>query len=122
LKNYKKYSYYAAANCQGHEVQDQGQGQGLDVQGQGQGLHKVSLRRLEAKAMASRTSSLVNYLLSLMKHAALLASYLSGLQVFWRDRIQCTRNGQTLSSYNRLCSGIIQGIVIRPILFVVYIA
>jgi len=41
-----------------------GQGQGLDVQGQGQGqgkgLHKVSSRRLEAKAMASRTSSLLS--------------------------------------------------------------
>jgi len=37
-----------AANCQGLEVQDQGQGQGLDVQGQGQALYKVSSRRLEA--------------------------------------------------------------------------
>jgi len=64
LNNYKKYSYNAAANCQGLEVQDQGQG--LDVQGQGQGLdvqglHKVASRRLEAKAMASRTSSLLIY-------------------------------------------------------------
>jgi len=37
------------------------------------------------------------------------------------DRIQCTRIGQTLSCYNRLCSGIIQESVIGPLLFVVYI-
>jgi len=30
-------------------------------QGQGQGLHKVSSRRLEAKNMASRTSSLTKH-------------------------------------------------------------
>ena len=44
----------------GTSVKHQGQvqGQGLDVQGQGQGLQKVSSRRLEAKAVASRTSSL----------------------------------------------------------------
>ena len=45
----------------GLDVRGQGQGQGLDVQGQGQGqgLQKVSSRRLEAKAVASRTSSLL---------------------------------------------------------------
>jgi len=40
---------------------------------------------------------------------------------FLSDRIQCTRIGQTLSSYNQLCSGIIQESLISPLLFVVYI-
>ena len=51
---------------QGHDVQGQGlglQGQGLGPQGQGpgpqgQGHDQLSSRRLEAKAMASRTPSL----------------------------------------------------------------
>ena len=41
-----------------HFFQGQGQGQGLGPQGQGQGHDQLSSRRLEAKAMASRTPSL----------------------------------------------------------------
>jgi len=46
---------------QGHDVRGQGQGQGLGLQGQGQGQghDQLSSRRLEAKAMASRTPSLM---------------------------------------------------------------
>jgi len=45
---------------QGLGLQGQGQGQGLGPQGQGQGQghDQLSSRRLEAKAMASRTPSL----------------------------------------------------------------
>jgi len=44
-----------------HVFRGQGPGQGHDVrgQGQGQGHDQLSSRRLEAKAMASRTPSLI---------------------------------------------------------------
>jgi len=46
-----------SVKLQGQGLDVRGQGQGLDVQGQGQGLQKRSSRRLEAMAVASRTSS-----------------------------------------------------------------
>ena len=48
---------------QGLDLRGQGQGQGLDYRGQGQGQGQANLasRRLEAKAMASRTTSLINF-------------------------------------------------------------
>ena len=43
---------------QGLDLRGQGQGRGLDFRGQGQGQANLASRRLEAKAVASRTTSL----------------------------------------------------------------
>ena len=44
---------------QGLDLRGQGQGRGLDFRGQGQGQANLASRRLEAKAVASRTTSLL---------------------------------------------------------------
>ena len=49
---------------QGLAIEGQGQDQGLETQGQGQGHGQLASRILEAKAMSSRTPSLVTEAIS----------------------------------------------------------
>ena len=59
LKANVKDNFRGQGQGQGLAIQGQGQDQGLGTQGQGQGHGQLASRILEAKAMSSRTPSLL---------------------------------------------------------------